>query len=139
MYKCNCGLTFTRIDNLHRHKNKSCKMISNRTGESSRGTKRSVTSSSDVLPVKNVRVVRVPQVHTHRTVDSQRNNGRCESCDVDIPTNQMSSHMRSLDHKEKACTIQGDGICLIQIAFKCRIASYRVKSDEKHIDYTGCY
>ncbi|CAH1104266.1 unnamed protein product [Psylliodes chrysocephalus] len=47
----------------------------------------------------------------------------------------MSSHMRRLDHKGRACTIQADGIYLIQSAFKCRIASYRVKTDEKHIDY----
>ncbi|CAH1098900.1 unnamed protein product [Psylliodes chrysocephalus] len=104
------------IDNLHQHQNKSCKLISNRTGESSRGTKRSAASSPD-LPVKKA------------------HNGRYDSCDLGIPTNQMSSHMRSLGHKEKACTIQVYGIHLIQSAFKCRIVVYRVKSGEKHIDY----
>ena len=91
--------------------------MTGRSPSPSRGTKRSTNSSPDVLPVKKAR------------------NGRCESCNVDIPTNQMSSHMKSLDHKEKACSIHADGIYLIQSAFKCRIASYRVKSDKKHIDY----
>ncbi|CAH1101722.1 unnamed protein product [Psylliodes chrysocephalus] len=135
MYKCNCGLTYTRVDNLRRHQNKSCKLISNRIGESSGGTKRSTTPSNDVPPEKKARVMRVPQVHTHRIVDSKAHNRRCESCNVDVPTNQMTSHMRSHGHKEKACAIHADGIYLIKSAFKCRIATYRLKCDEKHIDY----
>lgn len=138
MFKCNCGLTFTRVDNLHRHQIKSCRLINNRNGESSRATKRTAVVSINDMVDKKARLMPISQVHAvnaPQVVAPQARMGRCEPCNEDIPAAQMASHMRSLSHKEKSCTIHGNGIYLIQNAFKCRIASYRVNSDEKHIDY----
>lgn len=136
MLSCSCGVTFTRIDNLRRHQMNSCKLIHNRTGETSRSNtvpkqickKRAADNVGEVIQKKK------------RIVSPVRNHlEKCECCNVDIPSNLMGAHKRSLDHKAKACTFYSDGVELMKSAFKCRIATYRVKSDKQHMEYTSFF
>ncbi|XP_074041969.1 uncharacterized protein [Leptinotarsa decemlineata] len=47
----------------------------------------------------------------------------------------MNIHRRTLQHRTNACIQYGDGVKIIRTAFKCRIVSYRVDSQNHHIDY----
>lgn len=121
MFTCDCGSTFTRSDNLRRHQKNSCKLVVKRVGESS-GVKRAANGNEGPAPKKHAKSLE-PRIE------------KCDACNVDIPTNQMHAHLRTLRHKANACVIHSDGVQLIKSAFKCRIASYRVCSDKHHIDY----
>lgn len=111
MYICNgCGASFTRCDNLRRHERLSCKKI-----------------NQDVPPVKRCKMDSEPSTSTALQT--------CNCCNVRITGNQMNSHRRTLQHKTNSCVPLTDGVQIVQSAFKCRIVSYRVHSDNRHLDY----
>lgn len=66
----------------------------------------------------------------------------CNDCKLHIHRNHYPSHIRSLQHKSRGCSSFGSGVELVNTAFKCRIASYRVSSSSSkgnHIEYGGFF
>lgn len=109
-YVCEqCGVKFSRSYNLLRHKNQSC-------------VERFASASYGVR--KRRKIDAVPIMHT------------CIACDVTIPRSQISAHQRTLAHKSKASVVVSHGVELIETAFKNRIVTYRVSSDNEHVDYS---
>ncbi|XP_074026081.1 uncharacterized protein [Leptinotarsa decemlineata] len=47
----------------------------------------------------------------------------------------MNVHRRTLQHRTNACVQYGEGVKIVNTAFKCRIVSYRVDSENHHMDY----
>lgn len=109
MYLCSsCGKTFTRSDNLRRHERASCKAR--------------ITSSEEEPSAKRIKL----ESSSTQTINC---------CNKTIPANQINSHRRTLEHRTMSCTPKCDGIQIINSAFKRRIISYRVCSQNHHIDY----
>lgn len=62
---------------------------------------------------------------------TSRNMATCMDCDICVPQEKMSAHLRSAAHREKAITKKiDDGIEMVQTAFKNRIATYRIKHED---------
>lgn len=61
----------------------------------------------------------------------------CNCCNISV--NNQNAHRRTLQHRTNACIYMGEGIQRIDSAFKCRIVSYRVESDNSHVDYNDFF
>ncbi|XP_074036831.1 uncharacterized protein [Leptinotarsa decemlineata] len=110
MYTCSeCGNSFTRSDNLRRHQRESC-ILANNEGPS---------------------MSKRPRLNAPLSPEMQT----CLCCNLNIASDQMNIHRRTLQHRTNACIQYGDGVKIIRTAFKCRIVSYRVDSQNRHIDY----
>lgn len=59
----------------------------------------------------------------------------CNCCDIDIPRSRFRGHLASLKHKGNACTDVIPGVEKIKTAFKYRIVSYRISSEQHHLNY----
>lgn len=110
-YVCDkCGQLFTRSYSLLRHQRESClSRFENIHG----GKRQRVDGAASTSTMQN-----------------------CATCNVNVPQNQMFAHQRSLQHKSKSCVTVSRGVELIQSAFKNRMATYRVSSDNDHVDYS---
>lgn len=111
-YICeDCGTSFSRSYNMLRHKRESCiARFVNFHGGKQRRTDAATTST--------------PQMW------------ECISCDMIMAANRKAAHLRTLHHKSNACSPLSNGIELVASAFKSRIATYRISSENEHIDYT---
>lgn len=111
MYTCSaCGTCFTRSDNLRRHERSSCNKLQN---------------DNDGLSVKIQKLN--PQPSTSSSVQT------CNCCNKTVAN--MYSHMRTIEHRTNSCVPLRGGIQVVRSAFKCRIVSYRVHSENYHLDY----
>lgn len=63
----------------------------------------------------------------------------CATCNVDVPANYMSAHQRTVQHRNNSCSPMSDGVQLMHSAFKNRIATYRINSDNVHLDYLAFF
>lgn len=113
MYVCtDCGKNFTRGDNLRRHQRQSC-----------------IQPSHDGSPpAKQFRADTFPSTSTNMQT--------CNCCNVTLTTSQMKSHKRTLQHRTRSCVPMTNGVEIVQSAFRNRIVTYRVHSENNHIDYT---
>ncbi|XP_074034146.1 uncharacterized protein [Leptinotarsa decemlineata] len=62
----------------------------------------------------------------------------CQCCNLTILSDQMDQmnvHRRTLHHRTNACLHYGEGVKIVGTAFKCRIVSYRVDSQNHYMDY----
>lgn len=109
----NCSKTFTRSYNLVRHQRESCK---NRPTE------------TDSPRAKRIAANPNPPAASTSTYS-------CTSCNISIPGNQVARHERTLQHRNNAMVQLSPNVHLIRSAFKCRISSYRIYSDNSYIDY----
>lgn len=120
MYSCiKCGAKFTRSDNLRRHEKMSCKKL-----------------HDNGPPAKQQKLN--PQLATSTNMESQPSTSAtvfCDCCNKLIAANRMSSHMRTLEHRTNSCVPLTNGVEVVSSAFKCRIVSYRLHSDNCHLDY----
>lgn len=121
MFVCgNCGTSFTRLDNLQRHKIRVvCKRKSDESAESSNGAPPSKKNKSDI---------------DSHSVASTSTDIYCTYCKVSVPKNRMAAHVRTLLHRTNSSTTVGGGVKLVQSAFKNRICSYRISSSDSHTD-----
>lgn len=101
-----CGKSFTRSDNLVRHQKLSC---------------------MNQPPAKRPRVDSTPSTSTNMET--------CDCCNVTLTAGQMKSHRRTLQHRTNSCVPHVDGVAIVQTAFKYRIVTYRVHSQNNHLDY----
>lgn len=53
----------------------------------------------------------------------------CEVCEVSVNRRHWIGHLRSTDHKNKGISSFSDGVEIINSAFRCRIASYRIAAN----------
>ena len=116
-YKCaNCAKSFTRSYNLNRHLRESCAERFNIDESEKRrrmdGSASSGASTSSSSPMK-----------------------MCHVCNVAVPENNMLGHQRTLQHRNNLCLPLSHGVQVMRTAFKNRILSYRINSDNEHIDY----
>lgn len=115
MYFCSeCGASFTRIDNLRRHERSSCKG----------------SQSIHNVSTKRRKVDEEPSTSTSSTSMQI-----CNCCNKNVAAHKMASHMRTLEHKTNSCITLSNGIQMLCSAFKCRIVSYRIHSESRHLDY----
>lgn len=118
MYTCSkCGASFTRSDNLRRHERSSCNKIHDGPPGKLRKMDSQPSTSTAVQPSTSTVMI------------------RCDCCNIAISANRMSSHLRTLEHRNNSCVPLMDGVQVIQSAFNCRIVSYRIHSENHHIDY----
>ncbi|XP_074026183.1 uncharacterized protein [Leptinotarsa decemlineata] len=118
MYMCNeCGKNFTRSDNLRRHQRDSCTLM-HYGGPSTE-------NDSEASTPKRMRL-NPPAPPVMQT---------CQCCNLTILSDQMNVHRRTLHHRTNACVHYGEGVKIVGTAFKCRIVSYRVDSQNHHMDY----
>ena len=105
MVSCNqCGRTFSRKDHLVRHLRQSC----------SARLSKEVAGSSNETPSTSKRA-RKDETIIH-----------CDVCSKDISRSSFKSHVRTLEHKEKACRPGSqEGVEIIRSSFKNNIISYR--------------
>lgn len=59
----------------------------------------------------------------------------CYSCNVTLTARQMKSHKRTLQHRTNSCVPLMDGVEIVRSAFKHRIITYRVHSENEKLDY----
>ena len=111
MYTCvSCGTSFSRSDNMRRHQRETCKNLH----PNGPPTKRAKLDSGPSTPVS---------LQT------------CNTCNVTLTANQMKSHKRTLQHRTNSCIPLTDGIEIVRSAFKYRIITYRVHSENEKLDY----
>lgn len=111
MYTCTfCGANFTRAGNMRRHQKESCKNI-NRDGPPAKQSRLDSSQSTSA------------SLQT------------CRSCNVTLTANQMISHKRTLQHRTNSCVPLMDGVEVVRSAFKYRIITYRVHSENEKLDY----
>lgn len=117
MEKCNrCDKTFTRIDNLNRHKNEVCRQ------SSSNKRKRKGTQTNIIDPKK----------FKTNTDEFQL----CSNCNVIVPKKFYASHLRSQNHKNNSCINTPEpGVQLLDCAFQNRIVTYRISPTRDHNDF----
>jgi hypothetical protein len=60
----------------------------------------------------------------------------CDVCNISVPQIHIFAHMRTLAHRSKSCILESPGVERIDSAFKSRILSYRIHSEQEHADYT---
>lgn len=111
-----CGKTFSRSYNLTRHRSQSC-----------------VARFDDVEEARRRRLDGAASTSNGTTTPVMQT---CAVCNVTVPQNRMKAHERTLEHRSKCCVPVCDGVQRIECAFKNRIASYRINSETKHVDYT---
>lgn len=58
----------------------------------------------------------------------------CEQCEISIPTHYRRHHQRTNEHKAKCCVKLDKNIAVIRTAFRKRIISYKITSDNFHMD-----
>lgn len=111
-YVCeDCGTSFSRSYNMLRHKKESCM---------ARFANRDIASAKQ------------------RRIDGTASTSRminCVTCNVSVPSNQMTSHKRTSNHRNMSCLPLSPGIQIVESAFKSRIVTYRISSENEHIDY----
>ena len=118
VYECEkCGLSFTRTYSLNRHREQSCVARFNNDGGAKRCRIDGAASTSNNTPVMVT----------------------CGVCNVTVPQNRMMAHERTLEHRSKSCVPVSRGVHRIESAFKSRIVTYRVNSDNEHINYTSFF
>lgn len=125
MYLCDfCGKTFTRCDNLRRHLKVSC-----------RGEK--ITMENTIKNMCNEMSGGQPPAKKYKTEEqaSTSNSVTCDCCNKRVPPSQLNFHRRTLEHRTNSCTPFSNGVEIIQSAFKGRIASYRVSTENQHTDH----
>lgn len=111
MYTCSaCGANFTRGDNLRRHEREKCRK-----------------SQPDGPLAKRCKLDNEPS--------TSRNLQMCNCCNKTIPVNQMIAHSRTLEHRTNSCGPLTNGVQVVRSAFQSRITSYRIHSENHHIDY----
>lgn len=111
MYACSvCGANFTRSDNLRRHERETC---------GKQQTNGPIT--------KRCKLDNQPS--------TSRNLKMCNQCNKAIPVSQLAAHNRTLEHRTNSCGPLMNGIQVVGSAFQCRITSYRIHSENHHIDY----
>lgn len=118
-----CQRAFTRLDNLKRHQKTAC--VENRATASSSGVDKRALSggSSDSGPAKTPKLcVTAPEVLTF-----------CEICRISVPRRSYVGHLRSKAHNDNACGRRDDGVSIVQSAFQCRLATYRVESTSQDV------
>lgn len=57
----------------------------------------------------------------------------CKPCGVRIPSGKHAAHLRTLAHRDASRTTIAEGVELVDSAFKCRIATYRITPREHHV------
>lgn len=58
----------------------------------------------------------------------------CHVCDENVPQTGFVGHLRSNRHKKRCSVVHlGRGVVALPSAFKCRVASYRVSTENYHI------
>lgn len=112
MFACvRCDKTFTRKDNLQRHEREvNCA----EEAHSSNSLKR----YGDDLAGPSKRIKPNNTATTY-----------CSFCNITLSATQMIGHLRTLQHRTNSAIPLNNGVQLIQSAFKCRIASYRVEGE----------
>ena len=109
-YVCEkCGASFTRTYSLLRHSRESCRL---RFADSDVGKRRRIDGAASSSTMEH-----------------------CVMCNINVPKNKMLAHQRTLQHKSKSCVTVSHGVQLIQSAFKNRLVTYRISSDNEHVDY----
>lgn len=112
MYLCNkCGKSYTRQSSLNRHLSESC----NRD--------------------ENQHQIKRPRIEEAGPSTSNSDSVMCNCCNKTIPLSARVSHCRTLEHRTNACTDYIPNVQIIESAFKSRISSYRVQSDNRCTDY----
>lgn len=110
-YVCeDCSETFSRSYSMLRHRRESC-MFRFVNAESAKRRRVDVATPT-------------PQMRT------------CVTCNIAVPHNQLGAHQRTLQHRNNSCLPLSQGVQIVQTAFKKRIATYRVSSENFHIDFT---
>lgn len=59
----------------------------------------------------------------------------CSSCNENIPRSRFHGHLASLKHKKNACVDVAAGVEIVKTSFQRRIVSYRISSEQYHINY----
>lgn len=112
MYSCtSCGKSFTRGDNLRRHQKQSCR----------------AKSPAEGPPTKQPRFDSIPSTSADMHT--------CYCCNLTLTATQMKCHRRTLQHRTNSCVPMMAGVEIVQSAFKYRIVTYRVHSENNHLDY----
>lgn len=128
MYMCDqCGVRFTRADNLRRHQRRSCKNAGDHM-ESPPSKRCKIDTQCKTIDPRQTSSPPSPQ-------PSSSNVRTFTCCNRTLTASQMRSHRRTLEHRSNACMPLINGVQTIKSAFKCRIISYRIQSENYHIDY----
>lgn len=104
-----CGASFTRSYNVLRHQRESCVARFSVVGVEKRRRIDGAASTSAMM--------------------------HCVTCNIDVPSSYMAAHQRTLEHKNNSGSPISHGVQVIQCAFKGRIVSYRINSNNEHTDY----
>ena len=125
-YSCDkCSKSFTRTYNLTRHQRDSCAATRIVVGGGG--------GDDGVNKPKQARVDGAASTSNNAAIHT------CHVCDVRVPKNRILAHERTLEHRSKSCVSVGHGVQRIETAFKNRIVTYRITSENEHVDYTAFF
>ena len=117
MHRCDkCAKTFTKKCNLLRHIRQVCD-VNLGEGTSNQTTVREKRDDASANSAKRAR--------------KESSTVWCDICSKDIKLAAFQGHLRSNEHKTKACcTGPEDGVDVIRSTFKERVVSYRISTPD---------
>lgn len=120
MFVCEwCKATFSILDNKRRHQLSECTYKPSTSRENPHSNSIFIQESSNSMP-SSKRPKAINEI-------------QCTKCKVLVPATNYSSHLRSLNHKNKCLELVSDGVQEISSAFCKRVVSYRLQASSSNI------
>jgi hypothetical protein len=120
-----CKKTFSQKSALYRHKRESCPYRASGSGMRKRKAPTQLKAQAKKTKVETS----VPKI----------NLSRCKDCNSWYNKNNLSSHLRSLNHKSAIGNEHSDNVKIITTAFKSRIISFMLLPNKVHVDISDFF
>ncbi|KAJ8910948.1 hypothetical protein NQ315_014954 [Exocentrus adspersus] len=129
-YLCGkCGKSFKHQSSLTRHIKQSC------NGSEEPPTKKARSSSVELNQPGPSGLIQPQPIPSTSRASSNSGQIICQCCNKVVQVSHLAAHRRTLQHRTNACVDVGPGVQLTDNAFRGRIASYRISSDNHHTNF----
>ncbi|KAJ8913054.1 hypothetical protein NQ315_006555 [Exocentrus adspersus] len=129
-YLCaKCGKSFKHQSSLTRHIKQSC------NGSEEPPTKKARSSSVELNQPGPSGLIQPQPIPSTSRASSNSGQIICQCCNKVVQVSHLAAHRRTLQHRTNACVDVGPGVQLTDNAFRGRIASYRISSDNHHTNF----